>query len=218
MANNHPTVEIACAQCGKAAIRFATNGTVPLYCGRVCKLRAYRAAHPERTASYRAKEARNAKIADLARIRVVVLRNRPPPPEVEPRFCGCGAELGKWLHRYPPCQQARAKAQKKKARKNCPSRRAAKARRKALQRGRLDGAEKFDPIEVLARDGWRCYICGISTPKRLRGSYDNRAPELDHIVPLALGGQHTRQNTACACRRCNIDKGSRPLGQLRLVA
>lgn len=96
------------------------------------------------------------------------------------------------------------------------SRRAAKARRRAVERG--IEAERFDPLEVLARDGWRCHLCGVSTPKRLRGTYDDRAPELDHIVPLAAGGKHTRMNTACACRKCNITKGAEPRGQLRLVA
>jgi 5-methylcytosine-specific restriction endonuclease McrA len=94
--------------------------------------------------------------------------------------------------------------------------RAAKARRRAIERGAH--AERFDPMEILERDAWRCHICGVRTPKRLRGTYDDRAPELDHIVPLAAGGEHSRRNTACACRKCNIAKSDRPLGQLRLVA
>ena len=215
MANNHPIVQITCAQCGKPAHRHISNGIAPLYCGAACKLRSYRATHPKRAAAYQAKESRKGKIADLARIRVVVLMNKPSAPL---RLCECGAELGKWQHRCTPCRLTRAKANKARARKNCPSRRAEKARRKALQRGRIEGAERFDPLEVLERDGWRCHICGISTPKKLRGTFDDRAPELDHIVPLAVGGEHSRRNTACACRKCNIEKGSRPLEQLRLVA
>ncbi|WP_443026051.1 HNH endonuclease [Sphingomonas sp. PB2P19] len=89
--------------------------------------------------------------------------------------------------------------------------------RKALQRGSVAGAERFDPVAVLSRDRWKCHLCGRATPQRLRGTYDDRAPELDHIVPLARGGKHTMANTACACRRCNIVKGARPLGQLRLL-
>lgn len=82
----------------------------------------------------------------------------------------------------------------------------------------VDAIEDFDPIEVLMRDGWRCHLCGASTPRRLRGTHHDRAPEVDHIIPLAAGGEHSRMNTACACRRCNIMKSDRPLGQLRLVA
>jgi hypothetical protein len=93
-----------------------------------------------------------------------------------------------------------------------------RARRKARKlKLRCLTVEMFDPVEVLQRDGWRCHICKVSTPSRLRGTYKPNAPELDHIVPIAAGGDHSRVNTACICRRCNADKGSRPIGQLRLV-
>lgn len=125
----------------------------------------------------------------------------------------CGAALGR-TRLQMKCCFACARLRER----NSPSRRADKARRKAMQRGRVVGSERFDPLEILARDGWRCHMCGISTPKRLRGTYNDRAPELDHITPLALGGEHSRLNTACACRKCNGTKADRPLGQLRLVA
>lgn len=90
-------------------------------------------------------------------------------------------------------------------------RRVARATRKARERSA--SVERFDPLEVLARDGWRCHICRRPTPQRLRGTMDPRAPELDHVVPLAKGGEHTRRNTACACRSCNIFKGDKLIGQ-----
>lgn len=91
-------------------------------------------------------------------------------------------------------------------------------RGKALRRARTRGAENdnFDPIEILTRDRWRCQLCGTKTPRRLRGSTDPRAPELDHIIPLAMGGSHTRTNTQCACRQCNGAKGATIAGQMRL--
>lgn len=99
------------------------------------------------------------------------------------------------------------------ARKN--ARRAGKAMRraKAMLAGRV---ERVDPIAVFIRDGWRCHLCGVKTPRSLRGTMGNRAPEVDHIVPLAAGGGHSYTNVACACRRCNIDKGAHPKGQQRL--
>jgi 5-methylcytosine-specific restriction endonuclease McrA len=78
--------------------------------------------------------------------------------------------------------------------------------------------ELVDPIKVFERDGWRCQLCMRKTPARLRGSYDPRAPELDHIVPISKGGAHSYINTQCACRECNGKKLDRPLGQLRLIA
>jgi len=63
--------------------------------------------------------------------------------------------------------------------------------------------ERFSPIEVFKRDGWRCYLCGVNTPRTARGTSADNAPELDHIVALSRGGAHSMANTACACRRCN---------------
>jgi 5-methylcytosine-specific restriction endonuclease McrA len=76
--------------------------------------------------------------------------------------------------------------------------------------------EPVSPELVFKRDGWRCQLCGQATPKRLRGSTDPRAPELDHIVPLSKGGEHSYLNAQCSCRACNLSKGSTIKGQLLL--
>ena len=73
--------------------------------------------------------------------------------------------------------------------------------------------ETVDPLGVFERDGWRCQLCGARTPKERRGTYHDRAPELDHILPLSKGGEHSYANTQCACRRCNHGKGAEPMGQ-----
>lgn len=96
------------------------------------------------------------------------------------------------------------------------ARRINKPKRRALLRA--VSVESVDPLKVFDRDGWRCQICHRPTPKRLRGSIDERAPELDHIVPLARGGEHSYRNTQCACRKCNASKGAKPYGQLLLIA
>lgn len=76
--------------------------------------------------------------------------------------------------------------------------------------------ESFNLLDVLARDRWRCQLCGVKTPKAKRGSMDDDAPELDHVVPLSMGGGHTRENTQCLCRRCNGAKSNTARGQLSL--
>ena len=65
-------------------------------------------------------------------------------------------------------------------------------------------------------EGKRCQLCGIKTPKSAKGKQRNNSPELDHIQPLSVGGDHTWDNCQCACRQCNITKRNRPLGQQRL--
>ena len=79
--------------------------------------------------------------------------------------------------------------------------RIAKSRRRARIRNTKN--DPIDPFDVFDAADWRCYLCGKSTPKSLRGTYDNRAPELDHIKPLSKGGTHTMDNVACCCRECN---------------
>lgn len=96
-------------------------------------------------------------------------------------------------------------------------RRAEKKKHKAMRRARKAiEAENIDPIKVFDRDRWRCHLCGCKTPRRLRGTNEPNAPELDHIVSLADGGSHTWGNVACACRACNGAKGARSAGQLGL--
>lgn len=135
------------------------------------------------------------------------------------KSCGCAMDnVTAWVVHCEPCRANAKRANISKARKS-PTSRAAKAAAKARRRMRVrqSTVERFDPLEVLDRDGWRCHICGVKTPRRLRGTYDDRAPELDHIIPLAAGGEHSRRNTACSCRKCNIDKADKPFGQMRLL-
>jgi predicted nucleic acid-binding Zn ribbon protein len=54
---------------------------------------------------------------------------------------------------------------------------------------------RFSAFAVFDRDGWRCQICGVSTPRSRRGTRHHNAPELDHIVPLKMGGEHSMANT-----------------------
>jgi hypothetical protein len=66
--------------------------------------------------------------------------------------------------------------------------------------------EKIDRSMVYERDSWICGICGepVAKEARVPSPY---APTLDHIVPLAAGGQHTISNTQCAHFICNSIKG-----------
>jgi len=92
-----------------------------------------------------------------------------------------------------------------------------KSRRKALERGART-ADRIDPIQIFERDGWRCQICGIKTAKDKRGTYHDKAPELDHIIPLSKGGLHSFANVQCTCRKCNGAKSDTTYGQLLLFA
>lgn len=147
---------------------------------------------------------------------------RPSAPQ--PRTQGNCRVCGEDFDRRQPgssryrCSVACADKAKKEARRKgrlSPSRKADKKRRKAMARGAL-GAERVDVTRVFERDGYRCGICGRKTLASKRGTYHPKAPELDHIVAIALGGSHTYGNVQTACRSCNGAKGAAALGQLHL--
>lgn len=69
-------------------------------------------------------------------------------------------------------------------------------------------------LRVFERDQWQCAACHCSTPRRLMGTFDVAAPELDHVVPLSNGGPHSYENCQLLCRACNIKKGAGPMDDL----
>ncbi len=90
-------------------------------------------------------------------------------------------------------------------------RKSVKRAAKQARRARIKATE-IEPVYtmvVLDRDGWKCVLCGIDTPRELRGTTHDQAPEMDHIIPLAKGGPHTYENVRCLCRKCNQAKSDR---------
>ena len=78
------------------------------------------------------------------------------------------------------------------------------------------GYECFPASEIYERDGWRCGIC----TKRVRPSRFKRDPDgpsLDHMIPLSLGGTHSRANVRLTHLRCNNARGVRGDVQLLLL-
>lgn len=78
------------------------------------------------------------------------------------------------------------------------------------RRARLSAAttEVFDSAEIYERDAWICGLCGGEIDRTLRSPHPD-SPSIDHIVPLALGGAHSRANTQAAHLGCNVRKGAR---------
>ena len=77
-------------------------------------------------------------------------------------------------------------------------------RRAAL--GYLSGSLRY---EVLKRAGFRCELCGISA--------DERAIEVDHILPRKHGGEDDLTNLQALCFKCNANKGARDDEDFRAV-
>jgi len=76
--------------------------------------------------------------------------------------------------------------------------------------------ECFDAIEIYERDNWTCQICHKKVKKGLNGR-NLLQPSLDHIIPLSLGGSHTRINVRCTHLGCNLARNNRVADQLLLI-
>jgi 5-methylcytosine-specific restriction endonuclease McrA len=61
-------------------------------------------------------------------------------------------------------------------------------------------------LQVFREADYRCFYCGVSCTRR-QGLYAPVYPTLDHKRPIARGGNWSRSNLVCACRRCNEAKG-----------
>lgn len=71
--------------------------------------------------------------------------------------------------------------------------------------------------KIFERDGWRCQICRRRV-LRSKAVPHPRAPTIDHVIPLALGGTHEPANAQLACFECNCLKSHTGVGdQLRLI-
>lgn len=95
-----------------------------------------------------------------------------------------------WKHRVGRIESIKAAEQRRRVR---------------LAGGRV---ESFKPIEVFVRDGWVCGICHDPIDRNLRYPHQLSA-SLDHVLPVALGGEHTLENCRAAHLVCNVRRGAR---------
>ena len=75
-----------------------------------------------------------------------------------------------------------------------------------MARKKLSKRTRF---EVFKRDGFKCQYCGASSPDVLL--------VLDHIVPVASGGDDGILNLITACETCNAGKAAVPLADSTAV-
>lgn len=203
------------AESGRVIRNYKDSG---VYCSRACyaSKKGYLAAEKEALRAI----ARNWRpvVNPIVEAEAAALRRiarRPVVVRLTHRPCnrGCGTPAPGYMEYSRTCRPCKAESRKlarAKARKT-ESGRARKRIEKALRRAltRTEIAERIDPKEVFAQDGWKCYLCGIDTPVSHIGTNHPEAPTLDHVVPLARGGHHVWSNVRCACRSCNSLKSDK---------
>ncbi len=141
--------------------------------------------------------------------------------------CGCRCEVCKEGNRAYHRAYRQANLEKVRAyhreyrRRNPPkpreydpdkARQYAQARQQRIRethenRDLLPGRDRkaIKPIEIFERDGWVCHICREPIDPEARHP-DVRAASVDHVVSLANGGTHTRDNMAASHLICNMRK------------
>lgn len=85
-------------------------------------------------------------------------------------------------------------------------------RRRRARKKMASVVENFTSVEIFVRDGYRCHICRTKCARNVVVPHP-LAPTIDHVIPLACGGDHSRANVATACFMCNSVKGDRGGGE-----
>lgn len=114
------------------------------------------------------------------------------------------ASVRAWAQAHPEENRAAIRAWKAA---NLDAVRDVQARRRARKRN-APVVERIYRSRVWERDAGRCHICGKKA--------DPNNWHLEHIIPLALGGEHSYRNVAVSHPACNLSKGVRGHAQLRL--
>lgn len=80
---------------------------------------------------------------------------------------------------------------------------------------RLRNSTEHRILQLAARDGWACHLCGAPIDPAVR-PYSAMGATIDHVVPLSAGGsRRSKSNMRLAHRRCNNERGNRPLAASR---
>lgn len=215
----NPAHSFTCEHCGKTQHRrLGGNSTKNRFCNHAC-----RSAQAEVSRQLKREEERG---LVLMRRLSRMLESFPPKEKERPVYqcssCNMAYTRDKGQSKTicSPCVQMKAEQYRRAYKKEYRKTEVGKALKKAekTKRRAKENAviHKVKPKDIFERDKWTCQLCGIKTPRKLRAAYVDNAPELDHIITLAEGGDHTYANLQCACRRCNMLKGSRSKGQLGL--
>lgn len=194
-----------CAECGEP-VTPGGGGPIPTYCSRTCKRR--HEAATKRTRTHPCRDCGVA-VALTARYCHPCRSVRVHAEQVERRPCAiCGKPIRRRSKRY--CSQrcwgvaeARA-AGHHDADLVAMATRESRRRRNENRQRRLRAVrrERFKSSEIFERDGWVCGICGMRIDPSLRWP-DQRSASVDHIVPVAKGGEDTRENVRAAHLGCN---------------
>lgn len=178
-----------CATCGRSfrprGVQLAAGGG--RYCSQACN-----------TAGRAALQAPQAKDRARAALRLAYSEGRIVKPTGEAHHSWRGGQAA-WKRKNPTAASRAADAKRLRAyrRANPDKVREFTQSRKRRQFGKLPAGAL---ARIFAAQKGRCAICRVSIRTRRH---------LDHVVPLARGGEHAPRNLQYLCPPCNLTKNSR---------
>lgn len=196
---------VICQRCGKET---ESKSRKRLYCDECKKIvnreqqrersRRWRERHPEKAREEARKRARAAYWKDPEKHKACTRRWRRENKEKVSQY-------NKEYYRQhasellPKIRDRVAKWRKaNREQYNWHMRQAQHRRRKAKEGGVVYQSDFFMMCEIF---DWKCAYCGSElTPE---------TATIDHIIPLSRGGEHSINNIAPACSRCNSQKGDK---------
>jgi hypothetical protein len=131
-----------------------------------------------------------------------------------PRPCKCGQMvLDAKLQGPACCEQCRRKLRAEQRRRL--KKQIGHYRKKCRKYGGFYNS-KCRRKDILARDRYRCHLCGRKCRNDSQWNHPRAATVDHHPVPLSKGGDHDWHNVRCACRKCNSEKRDKWDGQQRI--
>lgn len=204
--NRHPKVIVQCAWCGQdcekdssqakryercfCSMGCRTRHTLSTPAGREALARAQAAAHSPRTVAMR----RLARAAIGTHGRLWVAGDCH---SCGLSFVGAGIDA-----RYCSDECRRREADHRRAGRR-------RSRRAHIRH------VPYSKVEVWRRDGWRCHLCRRPVRRDVRFPHP-LSPTIDHLVPVAAGGDDVIGNVACAHFICNSRRRDGGIVQLLL--
>lgn len=203
--------KLFCRQCGEK-VHYKGTGIIPIFCTEKCKQKFHNTKSRRARSGLRPTEPKNCEFCGQSFM----------PKKRDAKYCA-----DKWCsqaayHRRKALGQELPKsfdvscngcgtqftAKKSDARwcsKTCANRHWGNVR---ARQARVRDAGSYADRDVFIRDNWVCHLCGEAIDPDLPRT-DSMGATIDHVMPLARGGDDSLENVRAAHFLCNVRKGSK---------
>lgn len=202
--------KLFCRQCGKK-VNYKGVGAIPIFCADKCKQKFHNTKSRRSRGGMRPTESKNCEFCGDS-----FMPKKRDAKYCPDKWCGQAAyERRKALGQELPksfdvsCDGCGIKFTAKKfdarwCSKTCANRHWGNVR---ARQARVREAGSYADRDVFVRDNWVCYLCGGLIDAELPRT-DPMGATIDHVVPLARGGDDSLENVRAAHFSCNVRKGS----------